>query len=391
MYFLSDQKHECYGCQACVDICPKSCIEMQEDARGFRYPVIDRTNCIHCKRCETVCPHDYKYFIGESTVKAYIGVHQSEDVIYQCSSGGAFTAIYEALIKEGYTVFGARFTDSLQVVHDSATTAADCEVFRKSKYIQSDSNHYFTKIKQLLIGGGKVLFSGTPCQCAALNSYLALSKVSTEQLCTVCILCHGVPSQRLFDHYRTELAQTSKNGPLARFTFRYKSGNGDAVNSRCAELAFADGNKKIVQASDDPFMRSYYLRLGYRPSCTTCEFSRHDRVSDITLGDAWKIEKLYPQYNPLFGVSLILAATDQGHRVLSKLKDMPLTEISADWALNSQGVLNHPTAIHKDNDLFFKLLPKLGFRASVFRVTDGSFLRRALYKVKSILKSMFRR
>jgi coenzyme F420-reducing hydrogenase beta subunit len=359
---------------------------MQEDVRGFRYPVIDRTNCIHCKHCETVCPHDYKHFIGESTVKAYIGVHQSEDVIYQCSSGGAFTAIYEALIKEGYTVFGARFTDSLQVVHDSATTVAACESFRKSKYIQSDSNHSFAKIKQILSGGGKVLFSGTPCQCAALNSYLALSKVSTEQLCTVSILCHGVPSQRMFQTYQDELNRGSKHGSLVKFEFRYKTKDGSTVNSRSAELVFADGYKKNVQASDDPFMRSYYLRLGYRPSCTTCEFSRHDRVSDITLGDAWKIEKLYPQYNPLFGVSLILSATDQGHRVLSKLKDMPLTEISADWALNSQGVLNHPTAIHKDNDLFFQLLPKLGFRAAVFRVTNGPFLRRALSKVKFIVK-----
>lgn len=390
MYFLTDQKNECFGCQACVDICPKSCIAMQEDENGFRYPVIDRTNCIHCNLCEVVCPHDYQHFIDPSAVKAYICVHDSEDVVYMSSSGGAFTAVYEALLKEGYTVFGAKFTDSLEVVHDSATTAEECEAFRKSKYIQSDTNHSFARIKKLLSSGEKVLFSGTPCQCAGLHSFLVTSKVSMDDICIVSILCHGVPSQHMFQVYKDELARKGKDGQLRRFEFRYKTRESSPVNSRSAVMEFGSGHQKTVTARVDPFLRSYYLRLGYRSSCATCEFSRQDRVADITIGDAWKIEQLFPALNPLLGVSLILSATEQGDHVLSKLNGISLTEISAEWALNSQGVLKHPTAIHEKTDRLYALIPKIGFRAAVFRLTDPPFVKRVLSKMKSIVKRVLK-
>lgn len=389
MYFQTNQKNECYGCQACVNICPTHCIEMREDERGFRYPVIDHSRCTPCNLCEKVCPHSYHSFIDKSAVKAYIGIHDSEDIVYKSSSGGAFSAIFEVLLQEGYTVFGARFTDSLEVIHDSAVSEQECEAFRKSKYIQSDLNHCYKRIRELLTNGRKVLFSGTSCQCAALYSFLAESNISTEGLCTVGILCHGVPSQYMFNIYKTELNRKSRNGPLVRFTFRYKSRDDENVNSRSAELEFASGFKKIVTVNDDPFLRSYYQRLGYRPACATCEFARQDRVSDITLGDAWKIERLFPQYNPLSGVSLILSATEKGHAVISKLKGMNLTEISAEWALNSQRVMNHPTMIHKKTELYYRLLPKLGFRTAVFRVTDPPFVRKILSKAKSVVKRIF--
>ena len=33
-------KSQCCGCTACVNICPKGCIEMIEDKEGFVYPEV---------------------------------------------------------------------------------------------------------------------------------------------------------------------------------------------------------------------------------------------------------------------------------------------------------------------------------------------------------------
>ena len=50
------QKHNCSGCSACSNICPKNCIEMKADEEGFLYPVIDEERCIKCGLCKRICP-----------------------------------------------------------------------------------------------------------------------------------------------------------------------------------------------------------------------------------------------------------------------------------------------------------------------------------------------
>ena len=46
----------CCGCTACMNVCPKAAIDMKEDFEGFLYPELDRSKCINCGLCETVCP-----------------------------------------------------------------------------------------------------------------------------------------------------------------------------------------------------------------------------------------------------------------------------------------------------------------------------------------------
>lgn len=53
---LSNVGQLCCGCMACYSVCPRRAISMFEDYRGFEYPDIDLNKCIHCYKCDSVCP-----------------------------------------------------------------------------------------------------------------------------------------------------------------------------------------------------------------------------------------------------------------------------------------------------------------------------------------------
>ena len=49
-------KADCCGCEACVQICPINAIVFNEDECGFGYPVVNEVKCVNCGLCEKVCP-----------------------------------------------------------------------------------------------------------------------------------------------------------------------------------------------------------------------------------------------------------------------------------------------------------------------------------------------
>ena len=74
-----------------------------------------------------------------------------------------------------------------------------------SKYFQANAGDVYRQVKKMLLDGRKVLFSGTSCQVAAL--YAVLGKRKFENLTTVDIVCHGVPSPKVFEKYVGEVEQ----------------------------------------------------------------------------------------------------------------------------------------------------------------------------------------
>lgn len=379
-------KSDCCGCKACAEICPKHCISMEADDDGFFYPQINQEQCVSCGLCAKVCPVTFKDFYPNSEVEAYVGAHNNEQVVYESSSGGAFTAICQAVIRQGYTVYGARYTDDLQVIHDCATTEEDCNAFKKSKYILSDTNGCFGKVAQQLKKSEPVLFSGTPCQCAALQKYLEARNVSRDSLITVSILCRGTPSQKVFDIHRKELEE-QHGAALTGFTFRSKASINGKLNARSATLTFSDGTTQTLDATTNAFLKAYYSGLFTRSSCGTCRFARMERMTDITLGDAWGINKLYPELDPMKGVSLIFAATPQGKALVKSLEDtMSLTQLDTDYALKSQSIMRGQTRVHYNRSLFFKLLKKHGrMDLAVKKASRLTVWQRVKGKIKSYI------
>ena len=167
-----DDKKQCCGCTACESICPKKAIKMLPDNEGFLYPHVDKTLCVECGLCEKTCPiiAPIKH---NGIPKARIVRNNNSDIVFDSTSGGAFSAIAATLMQEKKAIiFGACYDEKLQVIHRGIDNESDLRIFRGSKFVQSSISGCFEEIKQLLKSGQVVLFSGTPCQVAGLQKYL---------------------------------------------------------------------------------------------------------------------------------------------------------------------------------------------------------------------------
>ena len=380
--------NECYGCRACYEICPFNCISMVENAEGFVYPIVDSSKCIECHLCEKTCPQNYSFNSWNFKQQAYVGKHESNDVCFNSSSGGAFTALYEIAIREKYVVYGVKWGLDFKVQHDRASNEDECKTFRKSKYILSDTNGCFQKISNDLTSGQKVLFSGSPCQCAALHMYLKAKKISDNNLIIVDIVCHGAPCQKVFNKYLNELQPYNKS--IFEFRFKNKIEYCGQVNSRTAQVIFGDGKTIILDSKTDPFMKGYYGRLFYRVSCGSCKFARIERPSDITLGDAWHIEDIYSDLDSLSGVSLILSNSQKGEKFISEIFDvMHLRKVDVEWAHKANAQLNSPTIMHKNRNIFFKELDIAGFEKAVAIAMNVPFRNKVMTRMKSFAMRLF--
>ena len=220
------EKEKCTGCWACYNVCPKDCIEMEEDAIGFRYPVIDKDKCINCKKCEKCCPPLTKpqSYIGYQNLKsAWGGKANDETIRSHSSSGGIFSLLASNVIDKGGIVYGAALTDNnKRVKHIGIEHRDELAKLRGSKYVQSDIGDSYKKIKQDVENGRFVLFSGTPCQIQGLNSYLGREY---KNLITIEVICHGVPAPAIYRMYIDKMAQKLA-GNITKVVFRDENGGG---------------------------------------------------------------------------------------------------------------------------------------------------------------------
>lgn len=349
----------CCGCSACADACPTSSIDMVSDAEGFIYPKVKIEECISCGKCKSACPilgaNQAKNIVKDNIAYAYVS--KSNETVRTSSSGGAFSMIMDGIASRysDFVIIGAAF-DGTEVKHLSATDRASAEIFKKSKYIQSNTNGIYKLAKEKLTQKSMVMFSGTPCQIAALKCYLGRDY---ENLLTVDIVCHGVPSQIVFSEYITEMEQ--KNGSkVIAVEFRHKRDfDGVKTNPRTINLYFDNGKCMNMDMSQSEFLYAYYTGLIYRPSCAICKFACPSRTGDITLGDYWGIEKIQPSLNSLRGVSLVRFNTQKGNFLIEQFKKNGLfIETEWDFACAENHQLSFPSNPHRNHDKFMRLRKK---------------------------------
>lgn len=281
-----NNKKSCCGCTACSSVCPKNCITMAEDNEGFRYPSVDAENCINCGMCEKVCPIK-REIPPDSFQKSFVARIDDDEVLMNSSSGGAFTALSRFAIDNGFTVYGGAYDECLDVVHKSAKTNEEAKKFRGSKYVQSFLGDAFRQIKSQLNKGEKVLFSGTPCQCAGLLSYLGKPY---DNLVTVDFVCHAVPSPKVWRVYKDYLTKKYKS-KIKDVNFRSK-----VYGYHCSSIKIdmENGKSQKLGLNTDMFLKSFFFNVSCRPSCYDCHFKTVDRVCDITVFDCWNITRFVP-------------------------------------------------------------------------------------------------
>ena len=211
---------KCTGCTACYAVCPKNAITMVPSEEGFLYPVVDYNICILCKACEKTCPI-LKSKVDDCAIlpKAYACINTNEKIRMESSSGGMFSLFAEAVIRSGGVVFGVRFNENWEVVHDFTETIEGLDAFRGSKYVQSKIGNNYTICKKFLMDGRKVLFTGTPCQISGLKAFL---RKDYENLICIDVICHGVPSPSLWQKYIDFRIEKSASRNIRRICFRRK-------------------------------------------------------------------------------------------------------------------------------------------------------------------------
>ena len=389
MYLQSGRKEECSGCTACKTVCPKKCISMVVDEEGFSYPIINKEECISCGRCQSVCPFN-KVINNAQCLNCYYGWMKNEDARFMSTSGGAFFAIAEAMIKNGLShIYGAAYDNNLEVHHLEVTDANDLDVLRRSKYVQSEIGDVFNEISEQLKNGEKVLFSGTPCQVQGLINIL--NEKMRANLYTVSLVCHGVSSPMVLKKYLNELSQ-KYHCKISKIVFRDKQIINGTLSHKCTTLKFSDGNE--IKSTEDPYTMSFGIGLMTRPCCFNCPFSTPNRETDVTIGDFWGIEDIYPELSKSIskGISLLLTHTQKGEQIIDSIRStFEIGEGNVNWALNPrQQQLLHPVKKHVHRDKFMnRMVNGEGFIKNAKKEILGYKIKRSvsvrLNRVRSVL------
>ena len=351
----NENKENCCGCTACKNICPKNAIEMKEDEEGFLSPNIDKEKCIDCGLCKKVCPIINKVPNKPPIQQeAYVVNNKNVLVRKQSTSGGAFTAIAEYVIKNNGIVYGASFDNNFNVQHNYTTNINDLQKFRGSKYVQSDVKNTFREVRDFLNAGKMICYSGTPCQIEGLKKYLGKEY---ENLITVDVVCHAVPSPLVWRKYLHYQKKKLKMNNIIQVLFRDKSKYGYKYSTMTIKA-----DNKIYQAGveTDPFLRAFFEDLSVRPSCYNCQFKKQYRVSDFTIWDCFEVEKFDNKLDDDKGTSRILIHTKKGKKVFDEISNQfDYKKIDVDDIVQGVKEMYFSVSKNQNRENFFKDINQL--------------------------------
>ncbi len=302
---------ECCGCGVCYDACSRNAITFTMDREGFRMPKVDTGGgCVLCGQCVSVCPMLSangtplaQYMHKGGNPHAYAAYSRHETDRDTSASGGVFPVLARVTLDAGGIVYGAAFNDQWDVVHIPAEDEHQLKRLLSSKYAQSDASGIYCHVRESVMSGRQVLFSGTPCQAYALKNYL---KRDYDNLLCVDLFCHGVASPGLFRRYLEETTQG--RGEIQSISFRDKTLNWEQY-AMCIQCKNTDYWKPYRK---DAYLRSFIDRVSLRKACYTCRAKGFPRKSDITLGDFWMVSRMRPYTNDHRGLSLVLLHTMKG-------------------------------------------------------------------------------
>lgn len=297
---------ECFGCGACAFSCPFGAIAMKRDGEGFSYPAIDGELCADCGKCISVCPalRPPVRLQGQSF---YALRCRDEELLWKSTSGGAFSLIASKILQKGGLVCGAVYDDSFHVVH---VLSGEIGKMRKAKYVQSKTEGCFESIRDALLIGTPVLFSGTPCQCHAVKNLFP----EAESLHLLSVACRGVMSPELWEEYCYFL---ERKGKLSDFCFRDKRERNDAHT-----VSYKVGGREHVSGfTDNPLCRIYACEMSLRPSCYHCPYTCAENGFDFTVGDFWGVEKAFPDLADGRGVSLVITCGAFAEKLIGELRE----------------------------------------------------------------------
>lgn len=343
---------KCYGCGACAYVCPKNAIGMVSDEDGFLVPKIDYERCVKCGLCDKTC-----IVLNPPKIQALCPIEKSEckmayikdEDILKSASGGVFYGIAKYAIEQGYHVCGAIWNEKFEVIHTITTEMSIVKKMRGSKYVQSNVTAIYAEVEKLLNAGKKVLFSGTPCQIAALHKIVG----QHERLLTIALICEGVPSPKVLTYWVKELEKKA-NSTIVSVEMRKKGRYGWKSPSTCYK--FENGRCfEQLAFHMDTYMYNFLQGVFMRESCSNCAYKGNRITADIVIGDCWSASLEAISSNKNKGMSALIIRTTEGKRLFENIKNSFFSEdVSVEEVVLKNHPLMEPNPKSPKRDRFFE-------------------------------------
>lgn len=387
------KKAECTLCMACVNICPRDAIKTEIDDRGFEYLAIDNGLCIDCGACAFVCKKRDE-ITRNAPVISYAAQLRNKEHLRLSASGGVYQALARYILQKNGVCYGSygRFENgNFKVNHIRIQTEEELPKILNSKYVVSLIGKTYKEVKDDLINGRWVLFCGTPCQAQGLKSYLGKEY---DRLIIIDVICHGVTSTQLFNDYIDAIEILDKCTVIS-YIFRDKSicwGTNyryQYINSKGRKIW------RHCPREESSYMAHYLKGDLFRDNCYECTLSNIHRVSDITIGDFWGIEKTYPEFakgkskmSIRAGIGCAMANTIKGINILKELGDLlEEKEVDLENIVKNNGNLRSASHKNSGREVFWEIYKKRGYLTIEKEYRLGIRKKRMLFRAKNIIKS----
>lgn len=365
---------QCVGCGACLEICQRDAIRLYPNQEGFQTAFVDQSKCINCGKCRKVC--QVYHPIEGAIIKSMYALKAPDDLRARSASGGAFAAFARYILEKKGSVYGANQDDCFRVSHKRCDNEYDLSLLQGTKYVQSDLRLCYKDLTDDLKAGKFVLFSGTPCQVAAVKNYVREKCLSAELLYTVDIICHGVASPSVYD---TFIQWLKKKYSIEEYQFRNKT---ISWRGNSCMVKLHDGTELKNDRIAASFMNLYYSGTITRKCCYTCPYANEKRVSDVTIGDFWGLEETeISAFEDELGVSMVIPNTEKGNQLLKECSAIiQRTEIIT----KKQPQLKSPSSMPFDREKFWTIYKREGIKKSL--LAYGGIKQSFKSKMRSMLK-----
>lgn len=376
----------CTGCSACSVICPNDCITMEIREDSFIYPRVDNSRCTSCNLCRQKCPVLNKPKVN-SCISSFALINKNRIERQNSTSGGAFPLLANYVLDLKGIVFGASYMPDFSIRHIAIQDKRDLVLLQGAKYSQSRLDNCFLEIKKQLQLGRMVLFSGTPCQCMGLQSFLGKQY---ENLINVDVICHGVPAPKVWENYIAYRSDKENDGEKPIHINMRSKVSGWTRYGYCTEFEYKNGKTTHILNEKDLFMQAFISNICLRNSCSDCVAKGLEKCTDLTLGDYWGVWNQHPEFDDNKGTSIVFVHSQKGQSILQQLGDkMNALEVDINEAYSENVSMIKSSTAHPSRNEFISNITKDNFENLVQKYVLSSS-KSKLETIKRLVKKIIK-